>query len=245
MSFFDDVIPGEDEPPEAETGEMSLTATPPWFSPPEQWVLPAVLPGPGKIAEGGQACVAISSVLCWPESVSVKLEIFTRQAARQPGDRPPFFFGRGPYGRPAPDGLRFGVVFADGHRLTNFDRQTPYSYPIPSTPPDTPVMRPTSGGGGEFHYQQSLYIWPLPPDGPLTVVVEWPDQAIAETRTELDATAIRAAAAQAVLIWSDLPPLPASDATTSSGHTVTTLQAGGSGTVAGGASFARRPEPDH
>jgi hypothetical protein len=39
----------------------------------------------------------------------------------------------------------------------------------------------------------------------LTLVVEWLDQDIPETRTELDSSAIRAAAAQAIEVWPDLP----------------------------------------
>jgi hypothetical protein len=67
-------------------------------------------------------------------------------------------------------------------------------------------MMPGAFGGGQFHFQYEVYISPIPPDGPLTIVVEWADQEIPETRTELDGTAIRAASAQAQEIWPDLPP---------------------------------------
>ncbi|MGW0662813.1 hypothetical protein [Streptodolium elevatio] len=48
----------------------------------------------------------------------------------------------------------------------------------------------------------------LPPEGPVAVVVEWPAEHVPETRTELDGTAIREAAGDAVEVWPDLPRRP-------------------------------------
>ena len=44
-------------------------------------------------------------------------------------------------------------------------------------------------------------MWPLPPVGPLTLVAEWPAYGVAEARAAVDATELRARAAEAETIW--------------------------------------------
>ncbi len=61
---------------------------------------------------------------------------------------------------------------------------------------------------------------PLPPDGPVTLVVSWPAQGIEEARAELDGAAIRAAAQRAVTLW---PEGPAPESAT--GWTTSTITA--------------------
>ena len=45
----------------------------------------------------------------------------------------------------------------------------------------------------------------LPPDGPVTFVASWLLYGVAETRAELNSTAIHEAAQRAVIIWPDEP----------------------------------------
>jgi hypothetical protein len=45
------------------------------------------------------------------------------------------------------------------------------------------------------------WVWPLPPPGPLTFVVEWPAHGIAESRAELDTQPILDAAARAIQVF--------------------------------------------
>jgi hypothetical protein len=55
-----------------------------------------------------------------------------------------------------------------------------------------------------------LWVHPLPPDGPVTFVASWPRYGITEIRADLDGTAIREAARQAVVLWPEDPdPGPA------------------------------------
>ena len=51
-----------------------------------------------------------------------------------------------------------------------------------------------------------MWVYGLPPPGPLAFVVEWPARGIPETRVEFDAGLVLAAAARAVRIWPDQPP---------------------------------------
>ncbi|HJV08944.1 MAG TPA: hypothetical protein VJ653_04660 [Acidimicrobiales bacterium] len=93
------------------------------------------------------------------------------------------------------ESLRFGVVFADGRTSTvdNFP-------PRPTSTGDVRLV-PLGGGGSQIRHDQRFWVEPLPPPGPLGVVVEWERRGLAETRAELDAGAILDAAAKAETLW--------------------------------------------
>jgi hypothetical protein len=93
------------------------------------------------------------------------------------------------------------VQFADGRKVTNLDR---YPFVPEDLPPDQPVLV-EAGVGGEGGRLGRGAIWalelavqPLPPPGPLAFVCAWPARGIPETRVEIDAGLILAAAAAAV-----------------------------------------------
>ena len=93
--------------------------------------------------------------------------------------------------------LRFGVQFADGSKVTNLPgfgrgRPTPGDEPPPG-----PVMQQRGGGGGGGEWRQRLWIWPLPPPGPLTFACEWPAAGIKLTLAEVDAQLVIDAAGRA------------------------------------------------
>jgi hypothetical protein len=46
-------------------------------------------------------------------------------------------------------------------------------------------------------------VWPLPPEGLLRFVVEWPVYDIAESSVEIDSSSIRDASERAVSVWDD------------------------------------------
>jgi hypothetical protein len=62
------------------------------------------------------------------------------------------------------------------------------------------------GGGGGSSWSFSFWAWPLPPEGPLAFVVEWPKQGIELTQTEIDSALIRDAAKRAQILWPDPRP---------------------------------------
>ena len=60
--------------------------------------------------------------------------------------------------------------------------------------------------------EQGWWLSPLPPEGPLRVVVRCAELGIPETSAELDGTAIRRAAAGVVVLWPwERPPEPGAD----------------------------------
>lgn len=77
--------------------------------------------------------------------------------------------------------------------------------PPHTQPPAGPVLVPQgsggSGGRGEYSVTWNLWLWPLPPPRPFDLVLQWPDQDIAETRVALDGAAIVAAAEDSLRLF--------------------------------------------
>lgn len=102
---------------------------------------------------------------------------------------------------PRPDGKQFllGVEFADGRTATNQQQRGL------DVPDDQPTLRAGSGSSGNGASSAQFYLTPLPPAGPVILVVAWPAFGITETRVELDGASIRDAASQTVTLWPDEP----------------------------------------
>jgi hypothetical protein len=100
--------------------------------------------------------------------------------------------------------LRLGIQFSDGRKATNLESRMSFgpSGELDETP-EGPVLSPRGGGGGDGRWRQEFWVWPLPPEGPLAFVCEWPAADIPETRNEIDSAVVRDAAAGAVVLWSD------------------------------------------
>jgi hypothetical protein len=100
--------------------------------------------------------------------------------------------------------LLLGIEYADGRRASTLNQMR---MPGPGAVADGEqlVLVQQGGGGGQHSVDQTYWVAPLPPDGPVVVVLAWPGFAIAESRTVLHGAAIRAAAASSHLLW---PPQP-------------------------------------
>lgn len=91
----------------------------------------------------------------------------------------------------------FGVEFADGRRAR--------SLPDPRST-DELIFHPGGGSGGEASVDQEWWLSPLPPEGPLRVVLRCPEMGLEETVVELDGTAVRRAGESATVLWPYEPP---------------------------------------
>lgn len=111
-----------------------------------------------------------------------------------------------------PDELfRAGVEFADGSKATTLDAGPHRSSSVvamtalqeEAAPPEESVLLARGGTGGGQRWSQSLWLWPLPREGPLSFVCEWPALGIGLSRAAVDAALIREAAARSRPLWDD------------------------------------------
>ena len=105
-------------------------------------------------------------------------------------------------GADASSHLLLGVEFSDGRRAANIG--------IPSwhqgVPADQPMLAGGGGGGGGKTYDQTTWLTPVPPAGPMTFVCAWAAFDIEETHTPVDGTALAEARSRVVELWPWEPP---------------------------------------
>jgi hypothetical protein len=105
---------------------------------------------------------------------------------------------------PLENRLLLGVEYANGDRASNLEDMR---LPGQETEDDERrlILSHHGGGGGDLTVDQSYWVSPLPPEGPVTFVLSWPGFGMPESRTEIDSAPIRAAAAQSVQLWPEQP----------------------------------------
>jgi len=192
VSFFDDA----EAPPPAPPPDYR---TPEWLAPPEN-VRPATVALDLVLVRRPDLAIWVSDALAYPAGLTFGVNVQTREARREPASP---FFGETDAGE-----MRFGLMLADGRKVITqrLGDMRPFL-----DRPDRPILRPRSGSGGSNRSSAELWLWPLPPAGPLTFVLAWPAEGIDETSVETDATPIVAAAERAFELWPDDRPLPPSE----------------------------------
>lgn len=162
------------------------------MGPPDNEV-PVALPANALLARTGDVAVALVGLQVHSTGVAMTLAVRVRERPASRAGLSELVFG------PERGGLLVGIGLADGRRVA--------SGGVPRNDPDL-VWQPGGGSGGDRAADQEWWLSPLPPDGPLTMVVRCDELGIEETATELDGTAIRAAAADVVELWPWTPPAP-------------------------------------
>jgi hypothetical protein len=99
------------------------------------------------------------------------------------------------------DLIRFGVRFSDGSSWSNVDLPAADFTPSPDRAPVPPVVSCSGGCGGGHRISAQYWLWPLPPEGPLTFFAEWPAYDIPESSAAIDASELRASAARSEDVW--------------------------------------------
>ena len=167
------------------------------MSAPENEV-PVALPLNTVLARTDDVAIALQRLSVYTTGVSFDLVVRLRPDAARTGglglDELFWGHGRGQHG------FLLGVEFADGRRASNL---TGRPGPVPG---DEIVFTPGGGSGGEASVEQSWWLNPLPPEGPLRIVVRCPELGIDERSIVVDGTAIRAAAPAVVVLWPWAPP---------------------------------------
>ena len=98
--------------------------------------------------------------------------------------------------------LHLEVRFADGRRADN--GPGPWPHPDDDQPPDPPLLYQSVTGPDGGH----VWLWGLPPPGPLTFACQWPAEQVPPSQAELDAGLVLAAAARARTLWPDQASSP-------------------------------------
>jgi hypothetical protein len=186
VSFFDE----EHLPKSAPTPRRG--ARPPWAGPPGN-VLPAPFGGRLLVGKSEQAVVAVFGAQACATGFGVEILAKWRKTGRPEPVRHGLYFDS----RRGPDALRFQIRFPDGRVAKAANREQNPSDPDPGFP----RLSPQHGAGSNGEWVERMWVWPLPPPGPMTFVCSWPVLGIPEIRAIVDAGEILTAAAGATVLW--------------------------------------------
>jgi hypothetical protein len=196
MGFFDQP---QSEPDDVDDADLQSydDGTAPW--------LPGLVAEEIVLAQNDRAALVLGSVRVFRETITLKVFAHIRWSEKIAPDEDPFGGRAWHGGRRAgdtPDNfVRFGCAWPDGGKATNLDRDSPGHWPDADRPARRHVLGPDSSGGGGRFYQWSYYLSPIPPEGDLLVVVEWPAYDIGETSVPLDGNGLRHARDQCRPLW--------------------------------------------
>lgn len=202
MTFF----PPDPEIPEPDEAEHS---TPKWWQAPED-ELPVLLPVTEILATTDHVAIALVAIAVYREGVQFRVERRLRRnglSMSEWNEMCGVFMEHMSFGGPVdPTGrLRFGLVLADGEKVVA-DALRFFGGGDPMVEPEghTLSRHEQGGGGGGSTYASGdhLWLWPLPPAGPIELVMQWPALGIGDTRVTLDASGVHELAARARPYWS-------------------------------------------
>ncbi|MDG4769605.1 hypothetical protein [Solwaraspora sp. WMMD792] len=188
-------------------------ASRPWLARPVA-VLGGVVAGQLLLARSDQAAVILTSLLAYPTGFEFDISAVLRAPEPATAVDPTTAVGlareqTGASGPPRPrspvdgvGGLQVMVRFADGTALSSLHRS---ASPADREPPG-PLLSPVVASTDQQRHDARFWVWPLPPDGPVTVGCAWPARDIPHSRVEVSGELIRQAAAGAVELWPAAPP---------------------------------------
>jgi len=163
-------------------------------------MIPGWSPAGLTLIRTDDVAVAVGGLRGYPNGFEFTVHVRLRQQELVWGTGP-FDSLADPRTRRAPEqALRLGILYADGRRA-----RTPSYRPHPVTDKEADgghlILLPIGGGGSERQWDGDFWVHPLPPNGPVTFIASWLLYEVAETRAELDSSAIYAAAQHADILW--------------------------------------------
>jgi hypothetical protein len=161
-------------------------------------IVPGYLPG-FVLATSDEQAVVVGQIKCYPSGFGFELESVSRYEIEPDDDPRLWAMDLYPHRRRevTPAMLRFGIEYSNGKKATTLD------LPDSKTPFDRrgddsgPQLAQGGGGGGGGYWSQKFWVWPLPPEGPVTFACEWPAFGIEETLRRIDGARFRRAASKA------------------------------------------------
>lgn len=167
------------------------------FNPPENEV-PAVHPVSAVLARTEHSALSLTGVRVFSTGLAFTIDLRCRPEALPEGsvDLHSLLWGRGGESR-----VLVGLEFADGRRVSNLPGRDPFGGDA-----DAVVFHQGSGSGSQLSLEQEWWLSPLPPAGPLRIVVRCDLLGLPEASLELDGAAVRAAAEGVVVLWPWVSP---------------------------------------
>lgn len=171
---------------------------PEWLGPPAR-TMPGFSSQMGTIFKTSDAMLVVRGFEVYATGVQFTLELWVRDD-RSPISLHEWFGERGT--APLATMLWFGVMLADGSAWTNVDPlDRPDDHSWFAEQPVQPTLTPQGGGGSPDHAVMRFWLWPLPPEGSVTFVAEWPQRGIPESTAVIDGAELRHVVEGASLIW--------------------------------------------
>lgn len=190
-----------DPPDNGENPFDRRTERTPSFEPPRD-ELPTLLAISEVIGRGDDVVIALVGARVFSDGVELLVDRSLRRGAkdaRQWQRAQMDFSGHGGPLLREPDRLRWGLVLGNGERLLLEE-----GFGGPGEGDGHTVRMSGSGGGGggdSFTMRDGLWLWPLPPEGPLELVLQWPAFGVEESRVILDGGQIASLAASVRPLW--------------------------------------------
>jgi hypothetical protein len=170
----------------------------PWRAP-SAGVLPSVVPCSIVLARTAKAVVAVRRLEVYPGGFEINVVVLFPAQNASP------FGAMGPVRRDRPSEptrgrLSFGVAFAGGDEVRNTDVSIAGA-PAAGDELKGPVLVDRGGSGDGRLWEETYWIWPLPPRGRLAFICEWSELGIPLSRRDVSSEPVRTAAENAVVIF--------------------------------------------
>jgi pimeloyl-ACP methyl ester carboxylesterase len=172
-------------------GDDSARDWPEWSMPPQ--MIGGYVAGPVLIGRSDRVIVAARQVLAFPAGFEVEVEAHAQGSATSTPAVDPQELDRAA-------GLQFWLRFSDGRQAAQDDEAGLRS----GRGPTLIVSGSQSSYGGPDSREDArltLWAWPLPPPGPVTLTCTWLRHGLADMRLVLDGEVMRSAASRAQPFW--------------------------------------------
>lgn len=182
-------------PPQAADPPAPRPPSPAWMGPPEG-VLPGVVGLEMVLARNARAVVFVGRLAVYPTGLEFEVRVLTAGDELDPSLNGVYHRPGRPRGDNYEDMLRFGVAFSDGRKATNVAGPGPNH-----DEPDSPILMGRGGSGSSSEWRQAFWLWPLPPQGELSFVCDWPAAGLPLSQASIDAQAVLDAAGRAQTVF--------------------------------------------
>ncbi|MEV6140684.1 hypothetical protein AB0L63_32540 [Nocardia sp. NPDC051990] len=152
--------------------------------------MPVAIPVERVLVRTEDVVAALVGARAYREGIELSLHLYVQQGSDHSA-----LSGFHGYPGGVKDQFLVGVEFCDGRTATNIDRWRL------DDDADTAILMSGGSSASDGFSATTYYLTPLPPPGPLTVIVAWPAAGIAEQRVELDTEAFRRSAERAEVLW--------------------------------------------